>query len=194
MHHVIVGSGPAGVVAAETLKTHQKDARVTILNNEDAPPYSRMAIPYYLIDQIEENGTHLRKNKDHFSSIGIDLINGEVSAVDLANKTLLLKESTNKSLQYDKLLLATGSSPNIPKIQGIEAEGVSSCWTLADARYLLNKIKKGDDVVLMGAGFIGCIILEALVKSGANLTVVEMEDRMVPRMMNDDAGGMIKDW
>ena len=65
MHHVIVGSGPAGVVAAETLKAHQKDARVTILNNEDAPPYSRMAIPYYLIDQIEENGTHLRKNKDH---------------------------------------------------------------------------------------------------------------------------------
>tara|TARA_B100000674_G_scaffold220795_1_gene180949 strand:- start:759 stop:2036 length:1278 start_codon:yes stop_codon:yes gene_type:complete len=194
MHHVIVGSGPAGVVAAETLRTHQKDARVTILNNEDAPPYSRMAIPYYLIDQIEENGTHLRKNKDHFSSIGIDLINGELSTIDLASKTLLLNDSTNKSLQYDKLLLATGSSPNIPKIQGIETEGVSSCWTLADARYLLNKIRKGDDVVLMGAGFIGCIILEALVKSGANLTVVEMEDRMVPRMMNDDAGGMIKDW
>ncbi len=153
MHHVIVGSGPAGVVAAETLKKHQKDARVTILNNEDAPPYSRMAIPYYLIDQIKENGTHLRKNKDHFSSLGIDLINGELSALDLTNKTLHLSESTNKSLQYDKLLLATGSSPNTPKIQGIEAEGVSSCWTLADARYLLNKIKKGDDVVLMGAGF-----------------------------------------
>jgi NAD(P)H-nitrite reductase large subunit len=48
--------------------------------------------------------------------------------------------------------------------------------------------------VLMGAGFIGCIILEALAKSGADLTVVEMEDRMVPRMMNDTAGKLIKDW
>ena len=194
MHHVIVGSGPAGVVAAESLRKHQRDVKVTILNNEDAPPYSRMAIPYYLIEQIKESGTHLRKAQDHFSSNGIDLVNGELSSIDLKNKKLLLRQSDTESLEYDKLLLATGSSPNVPKIQGIETEGVSSCWTLADARYLLNNIKKGDDVVLMGAGFIGCIILEALVKSGANLIVVEMEDRMVPRMMNDDAGGMIKDW
>ena len=71
---------------------------------------------------------------------------------------------------------------------------MSSCWTLEDARRISEVAKPNTDVVLMGAGFIGCIILEALAKSGANLTVIEMEDRMVPRMMNDTAGNLIKDW
>ena len=194
MRHVIVGSGPAGVVAAETLRKNQKDADITLVNNEDAPPYSRMALPYLLIDQIKENGTYLRKKEGYFREKGIGIVDGEVSKIDLDKRRLSIMNSNVDSIEYDKLLLATGSSPNTPKIDGIELEGVSSCWTLSDARYILRNIKKGDDVVLMGAGFIGCIILEALVKSGANLTVIEMEGRMVPRMMNDDAGGMIKDW
>ena len=76
----------------------------------------------------------------------------------------------------------------------MDLEGVTSCWTLADARRIAATAKPGARVVLMGAGFIGCIILEALTKSGAELTVVEMEGRMVPRMMNDTAGNLIKDW
>jgi len=92
------------------------------------------------------------------------------------------------------LLIATGSTPLAPPIPGIDLPGVTSCWTLEDARHIARVAKPGSKVVLMGAGFIGCIILEALAKSGADLTVVEMEDRMVPRMMNDIAGTMIKDW
>jgi len=95
---------------------------------------------------------------------------------------------------YDKLLVATGSTPVSPPIEGIDLPGVTSCWTLADARRIAGAAKPGSRIVLMGAGFIGCIILEALAKSGADLTVVEMEDRMVPRMMDDIAGGLIKDW
>ena len=194
MHHVIVGSGPAGVVAAETLRHLDRDADITLINSEDTPPYSRMAIPYYLTDQIKETGTHLRKKDGYFKDQDINIVSGQVSDIDLPNKTVSLIKSRTKVLEYDKLLLATGASPNIPKIDGIRCDGVSTCWTLSDARYILNNIKKGSDVVLMGAGFIGCIILEALVKSGANLTVIEMESRMVPRMMNEDAGSLIKDW
>jgi NADPH-dependent 2,4-dienoyl-CoA reductase/sulfur reductase-like enzyme len=56
MQHVIVGAGPAGVVAAETLRKLDPDAGITIIGDEPEPPYSRMAIPYYLIDNIEESG------------------------------------------------------------------------------------------------------------------------------------------
>jgi NAD(P)H-nitrite reductase large subunit len=76
----------------------------------------------------------------------------------------------------------------------MDLPGIFSCWTLADARNIASRAVPGAKVLLMGAGFIGCIILEALAQSGAELTVVEMEDRMVPRMMNDTAGNMIKDW
>jgi NAD(P)H-nitrite reductase large subunit len=71
---------------------------------------------------------------------------------------------------------------------------VHSCWTLADARAIMALAKPGARVVQMGAGFIGCIIMEALATRGVKLSVVEMGDRMVPRMMGPTAGGMIKSW
>lgn len=192
MHHVVVGAGPAGVIAAEALRKLAPKAQVTLVGDEPEPPYSRMAIPYFLIKQIEEVGTHLRKTADHFAKRGIDLRQARVTALTPASRTLTLADGGQ--LAYDTLLLATGSRPVRPPIPGMDLPKVTSCWTLADARRIAATAKPGARVVLMGAGFIGCIILEALARSGAQLTVVEMEHRMVPRMMNDTAGNMIKDW
>jgi len=97
-------------------------------------------------------------------------------------------------LAWDRLLIATGSTPATPPIPGIAGSGVHSCWTLADARAIANLAKPGARVVQMGAGFIGCIIMEALAARGVKLSVVEAGDRMVPRMMGPTAGGMIKAW
>ena len=77
---------------------------------------------------------------------------------------------------------------------GIDHEKVTSCWTLEDARKIASGIKPGASVVLIGAGFIGCIILEALVASGANLTVIEMGNRMVPRMLDETCGTLLEKW
>jgi NAD(P)H-nitrite reductase large subunit len=192
MQHVVIGAGPAGVIAAETLRKLDPQATITLIGDEPEPPYSRMAIPYFLIKQIEENGTHLRKDAEHFRARGIALIQGRVSGINRVARELSLDGGT--SIAYDKLLIATGSRPATPPVPGIDLPGVTACWTLADARRIAATAKPGARVVLMGAGFIGCIILEALARSGATLTVVEMADRMVPRMMNDVAGNLIKDW
>ena len=69
MQYLIIGAGPAGVNAAETLRKLDADASIRILGDEPEPPYSRMAIPYLLMDQIEEQGTHLRERADHFAVI-----------------------------------------------------------------------------------------------------------------------------
>lgn len=89
-------------------------------------------------------------------------------------------------------MIATGSIPLKPLIPGIDLPGVHPCWTLEDARAITNLAKPGSRVLQMGAGFIGRIILEALASRKVELTVVEMGDRMVPRMMTSVAGGMIK--
>ena len=68
------------------------------------------------------------------------------------------------------------------------------CWTLENAREIMKLAKPGARVLQLGAGFIGCIIMEALAMRGVQLTVVEMGDRMVPRMMGPTAGTMIKQW
>jgi len=192
MKHVIIGAGPAGVIAAETLRKAQPDSTVTMINDEPEPPYSRMAIPYYLIGRINEAGTYLRKSGSHFADAGIEIMQGRVSSVDAKSKKLALEDG--KSIDYDKLLIATGSHPIRPPIPGMDLSGVHSCWTLEDGRNIAAKATKGSNVVLMGAGFIGCIILEALASRGVNLTVVEMDDRMVPRMMDQNSGNLIKKW
>ena len=194
MKHVVVGAGPSGLIATEHLRALDPGANITLVMDEDAPPYSRMAIPYFLANEIKEGGTHLRKSKSYCDDLGINYRqNTRVEKIDAKKKELTL--SKGKALKYDKLLLAVGSRAIIPPVPGIDAgEGIYNCWTLADARNIIKHAKPGSKALLMGAGFIGCIILEALVKRGVELTVVEMEDRMVPRMMNKAGGGMIKKW
>jgi len=192
MKHLIIGAGPSGVVAAEHIRKFDKTASITIIGDEPEAPYSRMAIPYHLIGNIEEEGTHLRHKAGHFDDLEIELMNARVEKIDSVNKTVQL--STGKTESYDKLLIASGSRPVSPPIPGIGEPGVHSCWTLEDARSIAALAKPGAKVIQIGAGFIACIILEALARRKVDLTVVEMEDRMVPRMMDSIAGNMIKDW
>ncbi|MCX7628417.1 MAG: FAD-dependent oxidoreductase [Methylophilaceae bacterium] len=192
MHHVIVGNGPAGVIAAETLRKADPTGSITLIGDEPEPPYSRMAIPYLLKGDIQENGTYLRKDADHFHRLAIDLVQGRVVGVDSSQRQVLLQNGAR--LAYDRLLIATGSHPVVPPIPGMQLPGIYPCWTLENARQIARRLKPGARVLQMGAGFIGCIIMEALANSGARLTVVEMGNRMVPRMMTEGAGGLIKRW
>lgn len=192
MHHVIIGAGPAAVSAAEHIKKLDARSEVTMLAAEDVPPYSRMAIPYYLTGNIKPEGTYLRKNTAHFDTQGITVRHARASGINPAEKKVLLGEQD--SIAYDKLLLATGATATKPPIPGIDLDNVHNCWSLADAHKIIEKADPGSNVILMGAGFIGCIILESLAVRKVNLTVIEMEDRMVSRMTNSTMGTMIKDW
>jgi len=191
-HHVILGAGPAGVIAAETIRKHAPADTITLVGDEPDAPYSRMAIPYLLIGNIDERGTYLRKSATHFDDLRITQVKARVTQVDAQRKQLQLDNGS--TLGFDKLLIATGSHPVRPPIAGIDLPGVHPCWTLADARAIQALAKPGARVLQMGAGFIGCIIMEALASRGVKLSVVEMGDRMVPRMMGPVAGGMIRDW
>ena len=192
MQHIIIGAGPAGVVAAETLRKADPEAEITIIGDEPEPPYSRMAIPYYLIDNIAESGTYLRDPEQHFKAQNIEVVQQRVDGIDTGGKQLTLADGSTRA--YDKLLIATGSHPISPPIPGLDLPQVHSCWTLEDARNIARLAQPGSNVVLIGAGFIGCIILEALVKRGINLAVVEAGNRMVPRMLDENAGGLLESW
>jgi len=192
MKHLILGAGPAGVIASETIRKHAPSDEIVLLGDEPEAPYSRMAIPYMLMGNIGEDGTHLRHTPGHFEKLRITQQRGRAVRVDTATHTVTLEDGS--SVGFDRLLITTGSSPATPPIPGLAGAGVHPCWTLADARAIMALAQPGARVVQMGAGFIGCIIMEALAARGVQLSVVEMGDRMVPRMMGPTAGGMIKDW
>ncbi|HEY3325959.1 MAG TPA: FAD-dependent oxidoreductase [Novimethylophilus sp.] len=192
MKHVIIGNGPAGIVAAETLRKADPEASITVIGAEVATPYSRMAIPYFIAGKIPPEGTHLRKRENHFAQLGIDLLHARVTRIDAAHKTLHLHDE--QPLPYDRLLIASGASPVQLAIPGIDLPNVQSCWTIEDARNICDTVRPGTRVLLMGAGFVGCIVIAPLLKRGAHVGIVASGDRMVPRMMTEGAGKMIQKW
>ncbi|MCG8487887.1 MAG: FAD-dependent oxidoreductase [Chromatiales bacterium] len=192
MHYVVIGAGPAGVTACDTLREEDPQCRITLIGGEPEPPYSRMAIPYLMVEKIEEHGTYLRQNDSHYAERQIELVDGPVSRVDPQNRRVVLENGSE--LEYDRLMIATGATPLKPPIPGIDLPGVHNCWTMADTRAIVERAQPGSSVVLIGAGFIGCIILEALVMRKVNLTVVEKAPRMVARMMDPVASELLQGW
>jgi NAD(P)H-nitrite reductase large subunit len=192
MHYVVVGAGPAGVTACDTLREQDPDGRITLICGEPEPPYSRMAIPYLMVEKIAEHGTYLRQSDNHYAERQIELVDGPVKQIDPQSRRLVLVNGAE--LGYDRLLIATGAAPLKPPIPGIDLPGVRNCWTMADTRAIVERAKPGSSVVLIGAGFIGCIILEALVMREVNLTVVEKAPRMVARMMDEVASELLQGW
>ena len=106
-----------------------------LVGDEPEPPYSRMAIPYLLMGDIGEEGTYLRKGRNHFALQRIELCIGRAKSLDTVARSVQLDDGTN--LPFDRLLIATGSVPVRVPIPGIDLPGVSPCWTLADAREIM---------------------------------------------------------
>ena len=172
------------------------------------------AIPYFLSGQIGEAGTFIRRDVTHYGDMGIRLIEGRAVAVDTSARTIRLVDG--RCLPYDSLLVSTGSSPVPPPVDGLANRGVHTCWTLADAREIVAAVRPGSRVVLMGVGFVACVIMQGLVARlrhaaasaapfdlpegrqaafGSGLTVIAgSSGRMVRSMMDETAGGMIRRW
>ncbi len=192
MTYMVIGAGPAGVKAAEALRAAEADAEIVLVGGEPEPPYSRMAIPYLLTESIGEDGTYLHRSDGQLDAQGISYVHDRASKIFPEGHFVSFESGVERP--YTRLLIATGARPIKPPVPGLDLPGVTHCWTLDDARRIAERARSGADVVLMGAGFIGTIILEALAARGVKLTVIEAEDRMVPRMMNAAAGGMLKRW
>src|SRR5512133_3649462 len=109
MKHLILGNGPAGVVGAETRRKHAPADDVVVVGAEPGPPYSRMAIPYLLTGKIDESGTWLRKEPDHFERLRIAAKAGRARAVNATARTVAFEDGSE--LGFDRLLVATGSVP-----------------------------------------------------------------------------------
>ena len=136
----------------KTLRKNSRNDSIIIVGDEPHPAYSRMAIPYMLAGDVDESGTYLRHNPNHFDDLEIEIRQDSVTSINSGEQTVALASGGN--LGYDRLLLATGSSAIRPPISGMDSSRVHNCWTLDDTHRILNDMNAGDRVVLLGAGFI----------------------------------------
>ncbi|MFQ5933160.1 MAG: FAD-dependent oxidoreductase, partial [Dehalococcoidia bacterium] len=145
--HVIVGAGPAGLRAMETIRSYDPGSSITLIGDE--PAYSRMVLPYYLAGDIEEQAV-TTGDPNYFSSLNVETRFGrKVVSIDSKANSLTLDDGS--SVAYDNLLLATGSSATKPPIPGADLPGVQNMWTLDDARQFLGKVSPNSNVVIIGA-------------------------------------------
>jgi len=197
MHHVIIGAGPAAINAVETIR-ELDGGRSTITLLCDEPAHARMALPYWLAGSIPQAQTYTG-DEAYFAQLRVATRFGvRVAAIDPAARTVALGDGSK--LAFDDLLIATGSSPVPPSIVGANLAGVEPLWTLADTGRVLNRAEalqaagRTPRVVLVGAGFVGFIVLNAMHKRQWEIAVVEREGHVLPRMLDATAAGHAQRW
>lgn len=191
--NLIIGGGPAAINAIETIREFDGGASsITLVSDE--PAYSRMVLPYWLANQIPEKQVYTADD-GYYTKLKVDRHIGQrVARIDAKAKTVALQDG--KTLPFDNLLIATGSSAVIPPIPGSDLPGVHPLWTLAHTSAVLKAAagKPKPEVCFLGAGFIGFIVLNAMHKRGWKLHVVEMADHVLPRMLDAGAAPLVEKW
>lgn len=190
--HVIIGSGPAATNACETIRQFESDSRIVLISDEVA--HSRMALPYWLSGQIPREQTHTGDDT-YFQKLNVQTrFATRVDQIHPDEKKVTLNDGSEQ--EFDALLIATGSAPIGLPIPGMDLPGVQPLWSLEHTAQALATVgdKAKPRVTLVGAGFIGCIVLNAMYKRGWDLTVVERDAHVLPRMLNLDAATHVQNW
>ena len=187
MKTVIIGAGPAGVTAAETLRALDRDAEIVVLTGEPYPPYS----PPAMVDHfLTGSNAHLWRGDSWPEDVGVDFRSGVVvESLDPEEHNLYI--AGGASLGYDRVVIATGSSLYAP-VEGARLDGVYNFKSLSAAERLIGKVKSGEahSALIVGAGFIGVEIALLLRALGVEVTMLEMLDRVMPRMLDADTAAV----
>ena len=181
MQIVIIGNSAAGLSALETFRKDDQTSSVTIVTKEEKRPYSKVLLPYYLRGKVPYDNLFIR-DEEYYAQLDAKCVTGKV--VKLLPEQQLVILDCGTQLPYDKLLIATGSSPVKPPIPGISGDGIHHLWTLADVCHLAPYFKKGKRVVVLGSGFVSLQGAWAALSKGLHVSVVELMERIMPRALD----------
>lgn len=186
MAYLIVGAGPAALAAVDTIREFGDSTPINLVCDE--PAYSRMVLPYVMDGTVPEENAYTA-NDEYLTSKGVTGHFGSfVTSIDAARASL----NDGSDLEFEKALIATGSSPVRPPIPGADGDGVFNLWNLDDARNVLEK--RGGEIAVIGAGFIAFTCLDALMMIGGKVTVIEVEEQILPRMVDAPGAALVRDW
>ncbi len=149
---VIVGNSAAGLSALEAFRKLDRSSSVQVISKEGSPlPYARVQIPYYLKDRVRRDNLYIRE-AGYFKDLNAETVEGRVSALDTTTRSVILEDG--RTIVFDRLLIASGSSPVVPSITGIDSAGIHHIWTMDDAQALKPAFETGKRILIIGGGFI----------------------------------------
>ena len=187
--YLVLGASHAGLEAVRAIRAHDTTGSVAILDRESVLPYSPTVLPYVVSGKSREDRVALRE-RGWFDALGVDYRQAaRATAVDTAQGTLRLADG--KEIGYAKLLLATGATPAIPPIEGLDAVRFHVLRTLDDALALRDAAGAATHAVVLGAGLIGMHAAENLLRSGCRVTIVEMRGQVLPGYFDAEAAALV---
>jgi NAD(P)H-nitrite reductase large subunit len=183
--YVIVGNSVGAVGAVEAIREVDREGSLTIISDEPYHVYSRPRISEYLAGESSLEDM-LYRPREFYESNGIQTFLGRKAvALDLDQSLLRLEDG--ESIPWDRLLLATGGVPFVPRMEGLEKDGIFTFTTLGDAQRLAEALDDIRRMVVIGGGLIGISVTEALVKRGVQVTVVELKDWVLNTILDEQA-------
>jgi len=192
MNYTIIGNSAAAVGAVEAIRSHDRRGEIIVVSREPHGVYSRPLITYLLAGQIAENRMFYRE-KDFYKRNNIQIfLEREVKAIQLEQRRLLLEDG--ETLDFEKLLIATGGLPIAPHVDGSHLKGIFTFITWDDANEVRQYVKEHpiESVVIIGGGLIGLKAAEAFIALGLKVTVVELMDRIMSTTFDRRASEMIE--
>ncbi len=190
--YLIIGNSAGGIGAAEAIRQVDKAGAVTIISDEPYPAYSRPLISEYLAERRPLKKMLFRP-ADFYQENNIQTILGQkVTGLNISGRSIRLEDGG--AITWEKLLLATGGSSIVPRIEGIELKGVFTFTKLDDAKtidhFLGEYPRRRVRAVVIGGGLIGVSVTEALVKRGLEVTIVEMKEQILNTILDEEASAL----
>ena len=199
MKVIIIGGIAAGMSAAAKLKRMSPNDEVIVYEKGDIVSFGACGLPYYAGGFFDDSNEMIARTAEEFRKTGINLFtNHEVLEVDFDNKKLRVKDLIQNMIieeSYDKLMIASGASSIIPPIKGIDSENVLTLKSMDDGNKLraLMENENLKRVTVIGAGFIGVEAVEAAKKRVKEVTVVQLQDRILAEVFDEEITNLLEE-
>ena len=191
MKYVIIGNSAAAAGAVEGIRGIDQSSPITIISNEKYHIYSRPLISYYLCGKTDLQRMKYRPD-DYYEKNGCSCLLGETAVkIDKDKKAVLLE--SGKEVEYDRLLVATGSSPFVPPIKGLEKVNKKFTFmSLDDALALETELGSDKKVLIVGAGLIGLKCAEGIKDRVGEITVIDLSERVLSSILDSEGSERVK--
>lgn len=189
--YVIIGNSAGAVGCVEGIRSIDKDGEITLVASEPHHTYSRPLISYLLYGKTDEQRMKYRPDSFYKDNKVKKMLGKTVVSIDKKEKKVIL--SDGKEIEYEKLMVATGSVPFVPPMEGLDkVKKKFSFMTLDDAHKLQKAITPQSKVLIVGAGLIGLKCAEGINDKVESLTVVDLADRILPSILDKDGSAIVQ--
>lgn len=191
MKYVIIGNSTAAIACIEGIRTVDAAGAITVISDEKYHCYGRPTISYCLMGATSRENMKYRPD-DFYIKNGVDVLLGKrVTAIDATAKKVLLDDGGEE--YYDRLLVATGSRPFVPPMDGLDGvKNKFSFMTMDDMNALEKVLSPKKSVLVIGAGLIGLKCVEGILERVGSVTVVDLADRILPSILDAEGAAIIQ--